>query len=36
MQHTLQQAVQCNVALHNPNITLHAALRGFLSTQVKK
>jgi hypothetical protein len=36
MQHTLQQAMQRNVALHERNVTLHAALRGFLSTQVKK
>jgi hypothetical protein len=36
MQQTLQQAVQCDIALHKRNITMHAALRGFLSTQVKK
>jgi hypothetical protein len=36
MQQTLQQAVQHDVALHKCDITLHAALRAFLSTQVKK
>jgi hypothetical protein len=36
MQQTLQQAVQRNVALHKCDVTLHAALRAFLSTQVKK
>jgi hypothetical protein len=36
MQQTLQQAVQRDVALHERDITLHAALRGFLSTQVQK
>jgi hypothetical protein len=36
MQQTLQQAVQRDVALHGRDITLQAALRGFLSTQVKK
>jgi hypothetical protein len=29
MQQTLQQAVQRNVALHERDITLHAALHGF-------
>jgi hypothetical protein len=36
MQQTLQQAVQRDVALHKCDITLHAALRAFLSTPVKK
>jgi hypothetical protein len=36
MQQTLQQAVQRDVALQERDIMLHAALRGFLSTQVKK
>jgi hypothetical protein len=31
----LQQAVQREVALQERDITLHAVLRGFLSTQVK-
>jgi hypothetical protein len=35
MQQTLQQAVQRDVALHKCDIMLHAALRAFLSTQVK-
>jgi hypothetical protein len=36
MQQTLQQAVQRDVALHKCDITLHATLRAFLSTPVKK
>jgi hypothetical protein len=36
MQQTLQQAVQRDVALQELDIMLHAALRGFLRTQVKK
>jgi hypothetical protein len=35
MQQTLQQAVQPDVALQKCAITLHAALRAFLSTRVK-
>jgi hypothetical protein len=35
MQQTLQQAVQGDIALHKGDITLHAALRAFLSTRVK-
>jgi hypothetical protein len=36
MQQTLQQAEQRDVALHKRDITLHAVLRAFLSTRVKK
>jgi hypothetical protein len=32
MQQTLQQAVQRDVALHEHDITLHLALRAFLSS----
>jgi hypothetical protein len=35
MQQTLQQAVQRDVALQKSDITLHAAVRAFLSTLVK-
>jgi hypothetical protein len=36
MQQTLQQVMQRDVALHARHITLHAALRAFMSTRVKK
>jgi hypothetical protein len=36
MQQTLQQAVLRNIALHERDIMLHAVLRAFMSTQVKK
>jgi hypothetical protein len=32
MHQTLQQAVQCNDALHESDIMQHAALRAFLSS----
>jgi hypothetical protein len=36
MQLTLQQAVQRDVALHEYNIALHALVRAFSSTLVRK